>query len=89
MYQSLPAPPASEVSTDLGLNTVTLIASYNLTDLTGQATPDNATVPGAITVDVLPSLAVANTAFTEGTPQALDGTLTVADPEGNLRAPRS
>jgi len=48
-----------EVSTDLGLNTVTLIASYNLTDLTGRRPPDNATVPGAITVDVLPSLAVA------------------------------
>jgi VCBS repeat-containing protein len=79
-----------QVQLDAAGTTVTgAPVEFNLTDLTGVATPDLGTVPAQTAIDMLPVLSVAaNANFTETNPSnstvILDNALTVADPESYL-----
>jgi len=59
--------------------------SYDLTALTGVATPDGATVPGQTAFATLPSITVHNTSYTEtnptSTPVLIDPNFLVTDPD--------
>jgi VCBS repeat-containing protein len=80
-----------QLQLNLAGDTVTGSTTHDLAFLTGQPTPDNATIPGQTAIDELPTItltAPATAAFAETDPSTavvLDSTLAVSDPDLYLR----